>query len=122
MRKLETDVGRTHDADVGRTHGGAEENGPFVRTHSGASLQRKSGTLGSIIAGFKSAATTTINELRKTPRLHLAPKLCFGAAIRRLQPQAELGAERGRLRNYLTGRIKWFYDEENPGNQNALPR
>jgi len=40
----------------------------LVRTHGRASLRRKPNSLGSIIAGFKSAATNRINVLRKTPR------------------------------------------------------
>ena len=100
MRKLET--------DVGRTHGGAEENGPFVRTHSGASLQRKSGTLGSIIAGFKSAATTKINELRKTPRAPVWQGKFHEHIIRDDE-------DLNRIRKYIIQNpIKWFYDEENP--------
>jgi len=44
-----------------------ESSIPNVGTHSCASLQRKPRSLGSIIAGFKSAATKRINEMRHTP-------------------------------------------------------
>ncbi len=44
-----------------------ESSIPKVGTHSCASLQRKPRSLGSILAGFKSAATTRINKSRNTP-------------------------------------------------------
>jgi REP element-mobilizing transposase RayT len=83
------------------------------RTHSSASLQRKSGSLGSIIAGFKSAATTRINVLRKTPRLPVWQPKFHDHIIRDDE-------DLNRIREYiLQNPIKWYYDEENPANRAA---
>jgi REP element-mobilizing transposase RayT len=84
-----------------------------VRTHSSASLQRKSGTLGSIIAGFKSAATSRINVLRKTPRTPVWQGKFHDHII---HDQTDLD----RIREYISlNPIRWFYDEENPANRVA---
>ncbi|MGA3288357.1 MAG: transposase [Bacteroidota bacterium] len=53
-----------------------------VGTHSCASLQRKSRSLGSIIAGFKSAATKRINEIRHTPSFPVWQKRFYDRVIR----------------------------------------
>ncbi|MRR58406.1 MAG: transposase [Deltaproteobacteria bacterium] len=49
----------TYDGGMGRPH--------ICGAHFGAPLRRQSGSLGSIVAGFKSAATKRINTLRDNP-------------------------------------------------------
>ena len=44
-----------------------DDNGVGERAHIGAPLRRKSNSVGSIVAGFKSAATKHINIYRNTP-------------------------------------------------------
>ena len=44
-----------------------DDNGVGERAHVGAPLRRKSNSVGSIVAGFKSAATKHINVYRNTP-------------------------------------------------------
>ncbi len=48
-------------------HGGAPQNGPNVGAHCHAPLRRPPRSLGSFIAGFKSAVTKRINQRRGTP-------------------------------------------------------
>jgi putative transposase len=44
-----------------------DDNGVWERAHVGAPLRRKSNSVGSIVAGFKSATTKHINVYRNTP-------------------------------------------------------
>ena len=53
-----------------------------VGTHNCAFLQRKPRSLGSIIAGFKSAATKRIHEIRDTPSLPIWQGRYFDHVIR----------------------------------------
>jgi len=71
-----------------------KEGLPIVGTHSCASLQRKPRSLGSIIAGFKSAATKRINEMRHAPSIPVWQKKFYDRIIR---SENELN----RIRDYI---------------------
>jgi len=81
------------------------------RAHDGAPVQpvrRKSGSLGSIIAGFKSAATKRINESRKTPGTPVWHRNYYEHVIRS-EKDLEL------IREYIVNNPrKWDEDENNP--------
>lgn len=97
-------------ADCVRPIHGAEKCG----AHVGAPVQpiqglrRKSGSLGSIIAGFKSAATKRINEVRKTPGAPVWHRNFYEHVIRN-EKDLEL------IREYIANNPrKWDEDENNP--------
>ena len=71
-----------------------KEGLPIVGTHSCASLQRKPRSLGSIIAGFKSAATKRINEMRHAPSIPVWQKRFYDHVIRNEN-------ELNRIRDYI---------------------
>jgi len=79
-----------------------------VGTHSCASLQRKPRSLGSIIAGFKSAATKRINEMQHTPSLHVWQKRFYDRVIRN---DKELAIIRDYFHNNV---LQWTFKDDNP--------
>jgi putative transposase len=81
---------------------------PNVGTHSCASLQRKPRSLGSIIAGFKSAATKRINELRHTPSFPVWQKRFYDRVIR---DDKELNNIRDYIRNNV---LQWAIKSDDP--------
>ncbi len=85
---------------------------PKVGAHGRAPLQfeRKAKSLGSLIAGYKSAATKRINELRGTPNCPVWQRNYYEHVIR---DEDELN----RVREYvLDNPAKWLEDAENPNN------
>jgi len=94
-------------ADCVRPIHDAEECG----AHIGAPVQlvgRQPGSLGSIIAGFKSAVTRHINELRKTPGAPVWHRNYYEHVIRN---EKDLGL----IREYIVNNPqKWDEDENNP--------
>jgi putative transposase len=82
----------------------------IVGTHSRASLRRKPRSLGSIIAGFKSAATKRINEMRHTPSFPVWQSRFYDRIIR---SEKELNNVRDYIRN---NPIQWAFEKDNPDN------
>ena len=83
---------------------------PNVGTHSCASLQRKPRSLGSIIAGFKSAATKRINETLHEPSFPVWQKKYYDRIIR---SDKELNTIRDYIRNNV---IQWAIKKDDPDN------
>ncbi|MDH3944147.1 MAG: transposase [Anaerolineae bacterium] len=82
---------------------------PEKRAHISAPLHRKGGTIGSIVAGFKSTSTKQINILRETPNQQIWQRSYHDRIIRN---DTELQA----LREYITSNpMLWAQDDENPG-------
>jgi REP element-mobilizing transposase RayT len=80
----------------------------MVGTHGSASLRRQPRSLGSIIAGFKSAATKRINEERKMPRTPVWQSRFYEHIIRN-------GKDLNNIREYfINNPMQWHVDEENP--------
>lgn len=80
----------------------------FVGTHSCASLQRQPRSLGSIIAGFKSAATKRINETRKMLQFPVWQNRFYEHIIRNEK-------DLNNIRDYIMNNpLQWKFDEENP--------
>ena len=72
----------------------------------------KPGSVGSFIAGFKSAVTKRINEIRRTPGVKLWQRNYYEHIIRNEEDLAS-------VREYIVNNpIKWELDEENP---NRIP-
>ncbi len=87
---------------VGATDVGAHGRAPL--------LQRNSQSLGSFIAGFKSAVTTRINRLRDTPRAPIWQRNYYEHIIR---TERELDV----IREYIHNNpLKWSLDLDNPVN------
>ena len=81
-----------------------------VGTHSCASLQRKPRSLGSIIAGFKSAATKRINELLHAPSFPVWQRRFYDRVIRNEN-------ELNNIRNYIHNNvIQWAIKRDDPDN------
>ena len=81
-----------------------------VGTHSCASLQRKPRSLGSIIAGFKSATTKRINEMRHTPSFPVWQKRFYDRIIRSDKVLVN-------IRGYISHNVvKWALEKDNPDN------
>ena len=80
--------------------------GDSERAHGRAPLHRSSKSLGSFIAGFKSACTKRINELRDTPGLPVWQRNYHERVIRN---DEELHALRGYIRN---NPARWEEDSE----------
>lgn len=77
--------------------------------HGGHPLQRKPRSLGAFIAGFKSATTRRINELRDTPGALVWQRNYYDHIIR-----SERTLEY--VRDYIaTNPLRWHLDRENPG-------
>ena len=80
------------------------------RAHVGAPLRRQSGTIGSIVAGFKSATTKRINMVRNTLGCPVWQRNYYERVIRN-------GQELSRAREYVVNNpIQWDLDKENPAN------
>jgi len=79
-----------------------------VGTHSRASLRRQPRSLGSIIAGFKSAATKRINVERKMPRAPVWQPRFYEHVIRNKKDLTN-------IREYIINKpMQWHVNEENP--------
>jgi REP element-mobilizing transposase RayT len=80
------------------------------RVHISAPLQRQSGSIGSIIAGFKAATTKQINQLISNPGCSVWQKNYYERVIRNED-------ELSRAREYIVNNpLKWEMDKENPVN------
>ena len=78
------------------------------KAHGRAPLHRPAKSLGAFIAGFKSACTKRINEIRSTPGLPVWQRNYYERIIRN---ETELNA----IREYIISNpAKWQEDEENP--------
>ena len=90
------------------THGrwvGAHGRAPL---HTGRQLRRPPRSLGAFIAGFKSAVTKRINELRGTPGAPVWQRNYYEHVIRD-------DASLYRIREYIaTNPLRWHLDRENP--------
>lgn len=85
------------------------------RAHVGAPLRRQSGSLGSIVAGFKSAATKRINTLRDNPGCPVWQRNYYDRVIRSEKDLAN-------IRQYIVDNpAKWDLDENNPVNVAKIP-
>ena len=81
-----------------------------VGAHSRAPLSRQPRSLGSLVAGFKSASTKRINQLRGTPGLPVWQRNYYERVIR---DDRDLDA----IRHYIVENpAKWAEDSENPRN------
>ena len=88
----------------------AAESGNVVGTHGRALLRRMPRSLGSLIAGFKSAAIKRLNETRGTPGTPVWQRNYYEHLVR---DEEELN----RVREYVQGNPgKWSEDRENPAN------
>jgi len=86
------------------------------RQHGHAPLQRKVRSLSTLIAGFKAAATTRINELRGTPRTPVWQRNYYEHVIRNEDDLSE-------IREYIeSNALKWDLDRENPEYAGATRR
>ena len=78
------------------------------RAHISAPLRRKPGSIGSIIAGFKSVATKRINQLRNNPGVPVWQRNYYERVIRN-----ELELES--IQQYIVDNpAKWQEDENHP--------
>ncbi len=94
------DIPKTHKENMIGTHGHG--------THCRASLQRQPRSLGSIIAGFKSAATKRINEKRNMPCMPVWQSRFYEHIIR-------TDKDLNNIRAYIINNpIQWHEDEDNP--------
>ena len=81
-----------------------------VGTHGGASVRRPPRSLGSCIAGFKSAVTQRINALRDTPSWPVWQERYYDHIIRNAH---DLDVRRQYIAN---NPARWIEDTENPAN------
>ena len=87
---------------------------PGVGAHGCAPLCRGPKSLGSIVAGFKSAATKRINEIRSMPGTPVWQRNYYEHVIRS-------DADLDRVRRYIVDNpAKWAEDPENPHNVRRL--
>ena len=91
---------RAHVGAQTRAHVGAQ-----TRAHVGAPLRRESGTVGSIIAGFKSAVTKRINILRNTPGFKVWQRNYYERVIR-------TDVELTDTREYIVNNPVCWHDDE----------
>jgi REP element-mobilizing transposase RayT len=85
-----------------------------IGAHSSAPLRRQSGSIGSIVAGFKSAATKRINALRDNPGCPVWQRNYYEHVIRNENDLAT-------IRQYIADNpLKWDLDENNPANVHKL--
>ena len=82
----------------------------IVGAHSRAPFSRQPRSLGSLIAGFKSATTKRINELRGTPGVPVWQRNYYERVIRN---ERELDATRQYI---VENPVRWAEDAENPKN------
>jgi REP element-mobilizing transposase RayT len=85
------------------------------RAHSGAPLRRQSGSIGSIVAGFKSTATKRINTLRDNPGCPVWQRNYYEHVIRNEKELANI------LKYIGENPLKWDLDENNPENKKLVP-
>ncbi|HPA47898.1 MAG TPA: hypothetical protein PK395_19190 [bacterium] len=86
-----------------------------IREDSHPPLRRKGRTLGSLVAGFKSAVTTRINQIRNTPGCPVWQRNYYEHVIR---SERDLN----HLREYIAANpFRWCEDEENPGTDSVTP-
>lgn len=98
------------DSDA-KDDSGAHSSG----AHSSAPLRRQSGSIGSIIAGFKSAVTKRINTLRDNPGCPVWQRNYYEHVIRN-------DADLDNIRQYIANNpLKWDMDENNPANTTRQP-
>lgn len=92
---------------------GAHRRAPGLSAELGACnapLRRQSGSIGSILAGFKSATTKQINIIRNNPGCPVWQRNYYERVIRN-------DDELSRARDYIVGNpLKWALDKENPTN------
>ena len=81
---------------------------PTVGAHSRAPFSRQPKSLGSLVAGFKSATTKRINQLRNTPGTPVWQRNYYERVIRN---EREMDATR---RYIVDNPAKWGEDVENP--------
>ena len=84
--------------------------GAAVGAHSRAPFSRQPRSLGSLVSGFKSAATKRINQLRHTPGAPVWQRNYYERVIR---SERELDATRQYI---VENPAKWAEDAENPKN------
>jgi putative transposase len=106
-------------------HGGAPNTtGVAGHGHDGVSDEkgarraplRASKSLGSFIAGFKSAVTKRINHLRENPGCPVWQRNYFERVIRNVREFAA-------IREYIANNpVKWAMDKENPANHGMYGR
>ena len=86
-----------------------------TRAHIGAPLRRLTGSIGSIVAGFKSTTTKQINIMRSNSGCPVWQRNYYERVIR---DEGELS----RAREYIVNNpLKWESDRENPVNIPATP-
>lgn len=86
---------------------------PLQTQHVYVPTQRKPRSLSSFLAGFKSAVTKQINELRGTPYAPLWQRNYYEHVIRNEDDLSE-------IRKYIVNNpLKWDLDIENPNNVGA---
>jgi REP element-mobilizing transposase RayT len=84
------------------------QSDPMVGAHGRAPLRREPRSLGSFIAGFKSAVTKRINSLRGTPGAPVWQRNYYEHIIR---DEHDLAC----IREYIaTNPLRWDQDTENP--------
>jgi REP element-mobilizing transposase RayT len=89
---------------------GANGRSPLHRTGMGSK------TLSSFVAGYKSAVTKRINELRQNPGIPVWQRNYYEHIIR---GEDELN----RIREYIVNNpVQWDNDRNNPGNQGRIAR
>jgi putative transposase len=87
-----------------------------VGAHGRAPLHRSPRSLGSFIAGFKSAVTKRINEIQGTPRLQVWQRNYYEHVIRSEE-------ELHQIRQYITDNpAQWDDDVENPQRSDQIHR
>lgn len=93
----------------GQTVVGAHGRAPLGRAPPGrAPLHRSARSLGSFIAGFKSAVTKRVNHMRRTPRLPVWQRNYYEHVIRSEEYLHQ-------IRQYITDNpAQWDEDVENP--------
>jgi REP element-mobilizing transposase RayT len=102
MRPIAHDMGM----DEKRVHVGMAEK----RAHISAPIRRHSGSIGSILAGFKSATTRQINLMRNNPGCPVWQRNYYERVIRN---ENELAG----VREYIASNpMKWALDKESPAN------
>ena len=87
-----------------------QETPGVAGAHGRAPLRRAPKSLGSLVAGFKSAVTKNINQMRRTPGRPVWQRNYYERVIRN---QGELEG----IQDYIVGNpAKWQEDAENPKN------
>jgi putative transposase len=99
-----------HENNVAMNNDAADN----VGAHGRAPLRRKPRSLGSLVAGFKSAATTRSNTLRVSPGVAIWQRGFYEHVVRN---ERELAA----IRQYIRDNpLKWALDRDNRANTRRL--